>query len=52
MFLSKITGKYVKPEIYLMSYFWTLLTLVNNQGIFVYNQDFESSDVTTYHKFA
>ncbi len=37
MFLAKITGKFVKPVIYHVSYFWTSLTLFYNQGIFVYN---------------
>ena len=37
MFLAKVTWKSVKPEIYHMSYFLTLLTPVYNQGIFMYN---------------
>ncbi len=37
MFLAKVTGKSVKPVIYRMSYFLTLLTHVYNQGIFMYN---------------
>ena len=37
MFLAKVTGKSVNPVIYYsMSYFWTLLTLVYDQVIFVY----------------
>ncbi len=38
MFLAKVyTGESVKPVIYLISYFLTLLTLVYNQGILAHN---------------